>query len=122
MAFKNIFVPIVLLLVLGWSVASADTNLPQLENVQSAVSTLIDTLPKTEHDALSLADRVITYKKVDRQELKLHVYLPGDLQLGDLRAAILFIHGGGWIKGAPSVHALESLYFSRRGLVTVTIL
>jgi acetyl esterase/lipase/lysophospholipase L1-like esterase len=87
----------------------------------------IDALPVDELDvpaesvALALADQVITYKTTDGQDLKLHVYFPADLQPGEQRPTLLFIHGGGWTQGAPSVHALESLYFSRRGLVTVTI-
>jgi len=81
----------------------------------------IDALPETALDALALADEVITYKIKGEQEFKLHVYFPDDLQPGEQRPTLLFIHGGGWKQGDPSVHALESLYFSRRGLVTVTI-
>jgi acetyl esterase/lipase/lysophospholipase L1-like esterase len=88
----------------------------------------IDALPVDELDvpaesvALALAGQVITYKTTeDGQDLQLHVYFPDDLQPGEQRPTLLFIHGGGWREGAPSVHALESLYFSRRGLVTVTI-
>lgn len=84
-------------------------------------ASLIDELPETEKKALELADKVICYKETESSKLNMHVFFPGDLQQGDKRPAMLFIHGGGWRGGNPAVHAFESLYFSKRGFVTFTI-
>lgn len=82
---------------------------------------LIDDLPTSEKMALSLADKVVTYKEVDSKKLNMHFYFPDDLKAGEKRPVMLFIHGGSWRGGNPAVHAFESIYFSKRGMITATI-
>lgn len=90
-------------------------------SASSLFAGLIDELPETEQKALDLANKVICYKETESIKLNMHIFLPKDIQAGDKRPAMLFIHGGGWRGGTPAVHAFESLYFSKRGIVTFTI-
>jgi len=82
---------------------------------------LLNSLPENETQALSLADKVMTYKTIGNISLKLYIFTPKNLTKVEKRPAILFIHGGAWAAGSPAVHAFESLYFSKRGFVTATI-
>ncbi|MBX3740573.1 MAG: alpha/beta hydrolase fold domain-containing protein [Akkermansiaceae bacterium] len=82
----------------------------------------IDALPETPQEALAKASKVLTYKTVDGLDLEMHVFLPDKPAAdGKLRPGVLFIHGGGWVGGEPSVHAFESLHLSRQGMVCATI-
>jgi acetyl esterase/lipase len=81
----------------------------------------IGTLPATAPLALAKASKVLIYKTVDGVELEMHVFVPETPANGKLHPAVLFIHGGGWVAGDPSAHALESLYLSSQGMVAATI-
>jgi acetyl esterase len=81
----------------------------------------IDALPETAQEALAKADKILTYKTVDGLDLEMHVFLPEKRTDGKLSPGVLFIHGGGWHGGDPSVHAFESLLLSRQGMVCATI-
>jgi len=70
--------------------------------------------------ALQKAAKVVTYKTVQGVPLEIHVFMPEGLKPDERRPALLFFHGGSWVTGDPSVHALECLYFSRLGMVTAT--
>jgi|GEM_PF-1013025 len=81
----------------------------------------IAALPETQQEALAKASKVLTYKTVDGLDLEMHVFLPEKPADGKLSPGVLFIHGGGWVGGDPSVHAFESLHLSRQGMVCATI-
>lgn len=78
-------------------------------------------LPADEAAALSQATRKIIYKRAGTLDLELHLFQPADLKAGESRPAILFIHGGGWSGGQPSVMAMHCVHYARQGLVTATI-
>jgi acetyl esterase len=64
---------------------------------------------------------VCAYKRVEGRELKLYIFRPADWKTNDLRPAIVFFHGGGWVGGAPSSFIRQSEYFASRGLVCITV-
>lgn len=43
------------------------------------------------------------YKTIDGKELKIHILLPDNGSDRKLSPAMVFFHGGGWVKGTPSV-------------------
>lgn len=52
----------------------------------------------------------------------LSVYLPSNpAPAGEKRAAMVFIHGGGWGAGKPELYAVHCRYYAARGLVAVTV-
>ncbi len=87
----------------------------------SATGDDIQSLPDTQQEALAKATKVLTYKTVGGVDLEMHVFVPEKPAAGKLRPGVLYIHGGGWAGGDPSVHAFESLYLSRQGMVCATI-
>ncbi len=89
--------------------------------VTAEIPAEIAALPEDQKLALAQETKVLTYKNVDGTELEMHVFLPKEPADGKLRPAILYIHGGGWVGGDPSICAFESLYLSRQGIVTATI-
>jgi acetyl esterase len=64
---------------------------------------------------------VVIYKKVADQELKLMIDKPANWQATDKNPAIVFFFGGGWVGGAPSQFAKQSLYFASRGMVGICV-
>lgn len=58
--------------------------------------------------------------RTDSEKQQLWIFQPDDLSPGERRACIFFIHGGGW-GGSPAAFAPQCLYFSRRGLIAVSI-
>ena len=64
----------------------------------------------------------IVYKKVGDRELRLFVFQPTEARTGnERRPAVLVIHGGGWQRGsAQNTHKIAD-YFSRHGLVGVSL-
>ena len=86
-----------------------------------AVAEELAWLPDTQQEALQQATKKLVYKTVDGTELEMYVFLPKEPANGKLRPAVLYMHGGGWVGGDPSVCAYESLYLSRQGMVTATI-
>jgi acetyl esterase/lipase len=61
----------------------------------------------------------IAYRE-DHQNQKLWVFRPAGLKQEELRACVMFVHGGGW-GGDPETLAPQCVYLTRRGLVAVTI-
>jgi len=53
--------------------------------------------------------------------LKLHLFLPKDLESGGSRAALLFFHGGNWDGGKPVQFAPHALHFVSRGAVCALV-
>lgn len=99
----------------------AATWFEALKPLLAAESSTGFALPPDEHEALAMATRKVIYKKVADRELELYLYQPKALRAGEKRAAILYIHGGGWTAGEPAVHAMECVHFSRLGMVTATM-
>lgn len=60
------------------------------------------------------------YQRTPQGDLKLHFYLPADMQAADKRPAILFFFGGGWKNGSHLQFAPQAEYFASRGLVAIT--
>ena len=58
------------------------------------------------------------YKKLGDTELKILVCKPEGWKAGDNRPAILWIHGGGWVSGAPEIFIPQMKYFASRGVVS----
>lgn len=57
------------------------------------------------------------YKKTDKAELKVHLYLPADWKEGDKRPGIVFFFGGGWTSGSVTQFATQAAYLASRGMV-----
>lgn len=62
-------------------------------------------------------DEVLEYKKAPQVDLKIHVFNPPGLKKGDKRPAIVFFHGGAWVKGHPNQFYRQARYLSGKGMV-----
>ncbi|HVJ45750.1 MAG TPA: alpha/beta hydrolase fold domain-containing protein [Luteolibacter sp.] len=93
----------------------------QKQQAPPVVTSPFADLPDTPQLALAQASKVLVYKTVDGVDLEMHVFLPKEPADGKLRPAILYIHGGGWVGGDPSVHAFEGVTLAKRGMVVATI-
>lgn len=61
------------------------------------------------------------YKKTGGRELRLFVLAPEGPKPEHPRPAIVFFHGGGWIRGSPAQFNEQSRHFAARGLVCVNV-
>ena len=59
----------------------------------------------------------IVYKKAEAQELRLLVCKPDGWKKGQKRPAMVWIHGGGWVAGAPEQFLPHMKYSAARGAV-----
>ncbi len=59
----------------------------------------------------------IVYKDVDGQKLKIHVSKPADWKPTDIRPAVVFFHGGGWVGGKPGQFDAHCKHLNERGMV-----
>lgn len=77
---------------------------------------IFDNLPE-------IQPRLVTYKTVGTQELKLFVYAPPAADAGKVvsRPAVVFIHGGGWGAGKPDLFFPHCRYFAARGWVAIAV-
>ena len=67
-------------------------------------------------------DAFWTYKEVDGKELRLSVFLPeGHAQSAGRFPAFVVYHGGSWAVGHPDWHYPDCAYWSRRGMVAVSV-
>jgi acetyl esterase/lipase len=64
-------------------------------------------------------DVSIVYKKINTGELKLHIFYPLKHGKSDRRPAIIFFHGGGWVRGSASQFFPQSRYFALKGMVGI---
>ena len=60
-------------------------------------------------------------RRADGRPVHLHVFQPDGSDVGDPRACILLIHGGGWAGGDPSFFHPAARYFAARGVHAVCI-
>ena len=58
------------------------------------------------------------YRTVDDHPLRVHWYRPNQWQPDDRRAAMILIHGGGWVNGTPAQFKTMARYFAARGMTT----
>jgi acetyl esterase/lipase len=61
----------------------------------------------------------VVYAEVDGVPLRYDHYRP--LGVTGLAPAVVFVHGGGWVRGDPSQAAGNALHLARRGIATVAI-
>lgn len=61
------------------------------------------------------------YKVVGEREMSLYITKPEGWKASDSRPAIVFFHGGGWIKGQPGQFTEHSKYLASRGMVCVQV-
>ncbi len=62
-------------------------------------------------------DTIVTYKKVDGVELKLHVFYPEKIEVGTKTPAIVSFFGGGWVGGNPRQFYQQSTYYTAKGMI-----
>ncbi len=65
------------------------------------------------------ADRVITYKECEGENLNLYVFVPEGTAPTEPRPAIVFFFGGGWVSGTPNQFKTHAAYLKSRGMVAV---
>lgn len=65
-------------------------------------------------------DETIVYKKLEDDELSLHLFYPENHQASDKRSGIVFFFGGGWNGGSPSQFYPHCQYLSSRGMVAMS--
>lgn len=63
---------------------------------------------------------ILTYKKLDSGDLKLHIFKPKNFKKGEKRAAIVYFFGGGWSFGTPLQFYRECAYYASKGMVAIT--
>jgi acetyl esterase/lipase len=61
----------------------------------------------------------VVYAEADGEALRFDHYRP--LGGEEPAPAVVFVHGGGWVRGDPSQAAGNALHFARRGIATVAI-
>ncbi len=61
----------------------------------------------------------ILYKQIDTTKLYLDFYYPENNQVSNLKPAIIFFFGGGWVSGTIKQFEPQAKYFSERGLICI---
>lgn len=64
---------------------------------------------------------IVTYKEVDGDALKAHIFKPEGWKASDRRTAIVCYFGGGWVKGTPGHFYRQADYFAKRGVVALSM-
>ena len=65
--------------------------------------------------------RIITYKTVDRQSLRLHIFEPAGFKSQDCRPSFLVVHGGGWVGGDAQSFYPFADHFAQEGWVGISM-
>lgn len=71
--------------------------------------------------AETFAHDTFVYREVDGRRLRLLVCRPDGWSEGDGRAAVVFIHGGGWQGGQPEMFLRHCRMFAARGAVAFSV-
>jgi acetyl esterase len=61
------------------------------------------------------------YKTLGDVTLKMWIFMPPGHQVEDRRPAMVFFHGGGWLRGHPSSFYKHCEYLAARGMVAITV-
>lgn len=64
---------------------------------------------------------VLVYKTIGARSLHLYIDRPEGWRAGDRRPAFVFLHGGAWVGGNAETARAQTLYFSRRGMVGISV-
>ena len=64
-------------------------------------------------------DKIVSYKKVDGHDLKMHIFNPPGHKSSDKTPVIVLFHGGGWRGGVPSKFYRQVAYLASRGMVAI---
>ena len=78
---------------------------------------IIDTSPETPEDIEVIKD--IEYNNIDGTPLQLDIYRQKNIATP--APLIVFLHGGGWVKGNRADMAVLLLEFAKRGYITATV-
>lgn len=92
----------------GYALAADDTAKKKLDPVDQLARDLEPT-------------RTLVYKKVNGQDLSLHIFEPNGFKSTDRRPCFLAIHGGGWTGGAPRRFYPFAAHFARLGMVGISL-
>lgn len=65
-------------------------------------------------------DKILPYRKTEKGELTVHVFLPKGWNASDQRPGLLLFFGGGFRGGAPSAMYSKAAYFASRGMVAAS--
>ncbi len=84
--------------------------MPEIETKTIADFVAMDTQPES-----------VVYKTVDDVELSLLVMQPAHRPPGQQRAAMVWIHGGGWTGGHPAMFVPHMRFAASRGAVAVSV-
>ncbi len=77
--------------------------------------------PRRARDGATLRPELVVYKTVADKPLHLQVYKPADWKVSDNRAAMIFIHGGGWTKGSTRAVQPWAEALCPRGMVVLGV-
>ncbi len=66
-------------------------------------------------------DTMWTYKHIDGKDLQMSVFLPDDYREEGPFPTIVFFHGGSWNAGEASWHYPDCAYWSKRGMIAVSV-
>ncbi len=78
------------------------------------------TKPKKKRADKFKPDKFLSYKKVEKGELRLHVFEPEGHQATDQAPAIVFFFGGGWNGGTPRHFYQQAKFFAGHGFVAMS--
>jgi len=67
--------------------------------------------------AISSAQELVEYKKIDTTKLSLEVHNPPEFDASKKYPAMVFFFGGGWVSGDRSHFLNHAKYFAKRGIV-----
>jgi len=65
-------------------------------------------------------DTIVSYKKINDTNLKLHIFYPTKTNTKKPTAAIVFFFGGGWTGGHPRQFYQQSEYLASRGILAIS--
>jgi acetyl esterase len=70
---------------------------------------------------LAAEPRSVVYKEISDRQLHLHYFQPMVKKTGKPTAALVCIHGGGWLGGDPTLMFPHIRYFAARGIATFSV-